>query len=257
MLDRLVAAGMDVARLNFSHGTHAEHAEVDPRDPRGRGATGAARSRSSRTCRAPRSGSARSWAAQAHARRPGEPFALTAAAGGGHGLAQRRSATRVPRRAPARRPGLDGRRHDPARGGAGGRADEVHCRVIAGGRLSDHKGVSLPRLPLPVSCLTDKDRDDLRFGIEHGVDYVAVSFVRSAADIQEVRQFLARAGRRRCPIVAKLERAEIVANLPGILAAGRRGDGGARRPRRRGAARGGAGHPEGRHPPGAARPRCR
>ena len=61
--------------------------------------------------------------------------------------------------------------------------EEVRCRVVAGGRISDHKGLSLPRVALPVSCLTDKDREDLRFGIEQGVDFVAISFVRSAADI--------------------------------------------------------------------------
>ena len=69
-------------------------------------------------------------------------------------------------------------------------AEEAVCRVTAGGVVSDHKGISLPRIPVPVACLTEKDREDLRFGIAQGVDYVAVSFVRSAADIQEVRKFL-------------------------------------------------------------------
>jgi pyruvate kinase len=82
--------------------------------------------------------------------------------------------------------------------------------------VSDHKGVSFPRLPVPVSCLAPKDREDLRFGIEQSVDYVAISFVRSAADIQEVRKFLHDQGAN-IPIVAKLERAEIVANLQGVL----------------------------------------
>src|SRR5262249_46638024 len=94
---------------------------------------------------------------------------------------------------------------------------EVHCRVIAGGKVSDHKGVSLPRLALPGSVLTEKDKADLRFGIEHGVDYVAVSFVRSAADIQDVRRYLRELGAA-LPVVAKLERAEVVGNLAGILA---------------------------------------
>jgi len=88
--------------------------------------------------------------------------------------------------------------------------------VVVGGRISDHKGLSLPRVKLPISCLTDKDRDDLRFGLRQGVDYVAISFVRSADDIDEVRAFL-RAEAADLPIVAKLERHEIVDNLPGIL----------------------------------------
>jgi pyruvate kinase len=83
--------------------------------------------------------------------------------------------------------------------------------------VSDHKGIALPRISAPMSCLTPKDKEDLRFGIQHEVDYVAVSFVRSAADIQEVRKFLHEQGAN-LPIVAKLERAEIVPNLPGILA---------------------------------------
>jgi pyruvate kinase len=95
--------------------------------------------------------------------------------------------------------------------------DEVRCRVVAGGRISDHKGLSLPRVAVPVSCLTDKDRADLRFGIEQGVDFVAISFVRSAADITEARRFLVEQGAG-LPIVAKLERQEVMDNLPGILA---------------------------------------
>src|SRR5262245_1984512 len=81
----------------------------------------------------------------------------------------------------------------------------VQTRVTAGGRISDHKGVQLPHVPLPTSCLTPKDRDDLRFGIRQGIDFVAVSFVRSIADITEVRQFLL-AEASDLPIVAKLER---------------------------------------------------
>ena len=96
------------------------------------------------------------------------------------------------------------------------RDGDVRGRITAGGTVSDAKGVSLPRLPAPPSYLTEKDKNDLRFGIRHGVDYVAVSFVRSASDIQEVRKFLVEEGAN-LPIVAKLERAEIVANLDGIL----------------------------------------
>jgi pyruvate kinase len=94
---------------------------------------------------------------------------------------------------------------------------DVHCVVTAGGPVSDHKGLALPRLPLPGSALTAKDREDLLFGVEHGVDYVAVSFVRSPADIEEVRRVLNEHGAD-LPIVAKLERAEVLSNLAGILA---------------------------------------
>jgi pyruvate kinase len=93
---------------------------------------------------------------------------------------------------------------------------DVRCRVGVGGRISDHKGISLPHVPLPASCLTDTDREDLCFGVRHGVDFVAVSFVRSAADIGEVRDFLRELGAD-IPIVAKLERQEVLGNLPAIL----------------------------------------
>jgi len=94
--------------------------------------------------------------------------------------------------------------------------DAIETVVVAGGRISDHKGIQLPHVTLPTSSLTAKDREDLRFGVQHGIDFVAVSFVRSAADIAEVRKFLHDQGAD-VPIVAKLERREVIENLPGIL----------------------------------------
>ena len=213
-LDRLVAAGMDVARLNFSHGTHAEHAQA---------------------VRAIREGEAdwgRSITILQDLQGPkvrlgtfvggqatlvtGERFTLTVKSVKGTAS---RSSINHPEFLAELKPGDqvwmdDGMIQLTVEKVEDG---EAHCRVTSGGPVADHKGVSLPRLPLPVSCLTPKDRDDLRFGIEHGVDYVAVSFVRSAADIQEVRKFLHEQGAN-LPIVAKLERAEVVANLASILA---------------------------------------
>src|SRR2546425_4837727 len=213
-LDRLVAAGMDVARLNFSHGKQAEHGEV---------------------IRAIRDGEA-AWG------RPitilqdlqGPKVRLGAFVGGEANLVTgarftlttesvkgtvSRSSISHPEFLTALHAGDqvsmdDGMIQLIVEQVDGG---EVHCRVTSGGVVADHKGVSLPRLSLPGPVLTDKDRDDLRFGIAHGVDYVAVSFVRSAADIEEVRQYLRELGAG-LPIVAKLERAEIVPNLAGILA---------------------------------------
>ena len=212
-LDRLVAAGMDVARLNFSHGTHAEHAEV---------------------IRSIRAGETRwgrpitilqdlqgpkvrlgSFVGGQATLLPGEEFTLTARTVKGTAS---RSSLNHPEFLAALRPGDavwmdDGMIQLTVERLEGG---DVHCRIVSGGVVSDQKGVSFPRLPVPVSCLAPKDREDLRFGIEHAIDYVAVSFVRSAADIQEVRKFLHDQGAN-MPIVAKLERAEIVANLQGLL----------------------------------------
>ena len=215
-LDRLVAAGMDVARVNFSHGTHAEHAEVirliregearwgrpiailqDLQGPKIRlgtfGPAGGARvdlepGQIFTLCAKPVVGTAEraslnhpEYLTNVH---PGDQIWMD------DGMVQLRVEEASP--------------------------EEVRCRVVVGGRLSDHKGISLPRVPLPVSCLTDKDREDLRFGLAHGVDFVAVSFVRSEADIAEVRGSLHELGAD-VPIVAKLERHEGIVNLPGIL----------------------------------------
>ena len=213
-LRKLVQAGMDVARLNFSHGTHEEHAAVIQAIREGEGEWGHPVT-IIQDLQGPkvRLGTFVGGRAMLMA---GEPFVLTAESVVGTAA---RASLDHPQLLAALKPGdqlwMDDGTIQLVIEGTDPRA--AHCRVMAGGVVSDHKGVSLPGLPLPVSCLTPKDKDDLRFGIEHGVDYVAVSFVRSASDIQEVRKFLLDQ-RASLPIIAKLERAEIVANLPGILA---------------------------------------
>jgi pyruvate kinase len=213
-LDRLVAAGMDVARLNFSHGTHAEHAAVIRAIREGESEWGRPIT-ILQDLQGPRARLGTFVGGHAGLV-TGERFTLTARSI--EGTASRSSLSH-PEFLAALRPGDPVWMDDGTIQLAVERVeeDEVHCRVTAGGRVSDHKGVAMPRLPLPGLALTAKDRDDLRFGIEHGVDYVAVSFVRSAADIQDVRRFLREQGAD-LPVVAKLERAEVVGNLPGILA---------------------------------------
>ncbi len=213
VLDRLVAAGMDVARLNFSHGDQAWHAEVIHRI---------------------REGQAR-W---------GKPVAILQDLQGpkvrlgrfeGGGVELRTGATFTLTSRPVLGTAAHATISEPAllaelRAGdqvwlADGlvqlaveavEGGDARCRVSAGGSVGDHQGVVLPRGTRPVSCLMPKDREDLKFGLEHGVDYVAVSFVRSAADIQEVRRVLHEHGAE-LPVIAKIERAEAVQNLGGIL----------------------------------------
>jgi pyruvate kinase len=216
-LDRLAAAGMDVARLNFSHGTHAEHAAVLRRIREGEERWGRPVA-ILQDLQGPkiRLGTFGENGGRRVDLEPGRPFALS-----------RRPCAGTAERAFVAPPeSLDGVKvGDQVLMDDGmiqlrveeTTPDEVRCRVVQGGRVSDHKGLSLPRVALPVSCLTDKDRTDLAFGIEQGVDFVAISFVRSAADIAEVRRFLYDQGAS-LPIVAKLERQEVMANLPGILA---------------------------------------
>ena len=93
---------------------------------------------------------------------------------------------------------------------------EVHCRVINGGVLGEHKGINLPGVKLRVPALTGKDREDLRFALKHGVDYIAVSFVRRPEDILLARSLIRRA-KKETPVIAKLEKPEAIDNLDAIL----------------------------------------
>lgn len=96
--------------------------------------------------------------------------------------------------------------------------DDIRCRVILGGQLSSHKGINLPSRSIRAPILTAKDYADLAYGLEQGVDFVALSFVRSAADIEIAREAMRALGQMR-PIIAKIEKHEALAELDGIIAA--------------------------------------
>ncbi len=95
---------------------------------------------------------------------------------------------------------------------------DILCRVILGGRLSSHKGINLPSRSIRAPILTKKDYADLAFGLAQGVDYVALSFVRSAADIEVARAYM-RAQGRVVPIIAKIEKHEALQDLDRIIEA--------------------------------------
>jgi len=90
------------------------------------------------------------------------------------------------------------------------------CRVVDGGILKNRKGVNFPDLNLKLPSLTDKDKQDLLFGLEQGVDWVSLSFVRSAADIIELRDFITKAGYRK-PLIAKIEKPQAIDHLDQII----------------------------------------
>jgi pyruvate kinase len=98
------------------------------------------------------------------------------------------------------------------------RGKDVVCEVINGGMLGEHKGINLPGVALSIPALTEKDRKDLEFGLEHGVDAVALSFVRSAADVTGVKQIIAKHGSD-LPVIAKLEKPQAIDHLEEILEA--------------------------------------
>lgn len=96
------------------------------------------------------------------------------------------------------------------------RKDDIRCRVVVGGELTPNKGVNLPMSTIDASVLTEKDREDLAFGIERGVDFVAMSFVASAAHVREVRRVI-QGYDAEIPVIAKVERNEALDNIDSIL----------------------------------------
>ena len=216
MIRKLLLAGMDVARLNFSHGTHAEHAQsismlreaaaafekpiailADLQGPKIR--TGALAGGGTVTLRA------------------GQQFVITTAKILGDSTRVSTIFHPLPREVKAGdrillSDGLIELRVERIR------KQEVICQVVNGGVLGEHKGINLPGVKLRVPALTDKDRKDLRFALAHGADYIAVSFVRRPEDVLLAKSLIRRA-KKDTPVIAKLEKPEAIENLEAILQA--------------------------------------
>jgi pyruvate kinase len=214
VLERLVQAGANVLRLNFSHGTHEEHARVV---------------RTAREIEA----------------RLGRPLALLQDLSGpkirtglvAGGQIELRDGARIAittDEAVEGTPELISTTYDAlARDVKEGDRillddgnlelrvlatshGRVECEVIDGGPLRSHKGMNLPGVQMSVPALTEKDRRDLAFGLEQGVDYVALSFIREAADLEEIKTLIRTLGHD-VPVIAKIEKPEAVENLAAIL----------------------------------------
>ncbi len=210
----LVEAGMDVARLNFSHGDHASHAARLERVRAAAAAAGRAVAVLA-DLQGPkiRIGRLRGGAATLA---PGAELLLVAGADF-EGDAARVSTTYE---ALARdvRPGDavlidDGRVRLEV---IASDAREARCRVVEGGAIGDHKGINLPGVSVSAPALSDKDADDLRFALARGADLVALSFVRRAEDAAAARRVMDEAGAR-VPLLAKLEKPEAVGSLEAVL----------------------------------------
>jgi len=214
-LEALVDAGVDLFRLNFSHGDLAEKGEWVQRIRR-------AASRRHRTVallgdlQGPRI-RAGIFEQGEILLSPGEDVTVTTRdVLGGPGLIPT-TYPDLPKDVEAgNRILLDDGRLELAVLGVSGQ--DVRCRVRVGGRLRDRKGINLPGARISAPALSDKDRRDVLFCIEMDLDYVALSFVRNAADVQELRNFLyeRKSGLR---VVAKIEKPEAVADFDSILAA--------------------------------------
>ncbi|MGA9882724.1 MAG: pyruvate kinase [Candidatus Acidiferrales bacterium] len=214
MIERLMRAGMDVARLNFSHGSHAEHARhmtlirrasakfqkpigilADLQGPKIR--TGSLESGLPIPLRS------------------GQQFIITT-----------RSVAGTPERVTTTfRPLPDSVREGDQILLSDGeialrvisvRGAEVICRVVNGGVLKEHQGINLPGVKLDVPSLTPKDRHDLEFALELGANFIALSFVRTSADVRAAKAAIARAGKT-TPVIAKIEKPEAIEHLDEIL----------------------------------------
>jgi pyruvate kinase len=212
----LIDAGVDVFRLNFSHGTHDAHAAVIARIR----AASEARQRAVAVLQdlsGPKIRTGRLRDGTPLALAPGD--ALRIDVGEDLGGAGRVTTTYADLPGAVKRGDSllldDGRiQLEVQEVGAG----YVQTRVVDGGTLGEHKGISAPGVTLPAGALTPKDREDLIFGVRQGVDFVALSFVQSADDLRQAREALRAAGAPAIPVVAKLERPEGVAQLDAILA---------------------------------------
>ncbi len=215
-IDDLVTAGMDVARMNFSHGDRAGHRAVYERVREASGHAdrpiGILADLQGPKIRLGRFADGPVWWAA------GEQVVITVDdVVGDHD----RVSTTYAGLADDARPGDkllidDGKVAlvvDEIRG------PDVVCSVVEGGEVSNNKGISLPGTNVSVPVLSEKDIADLKFALELGVDFVALSFVRSAGDVDLVRAIMDEVGAHRIPVIAKLEKPEAVANLEAIVLA--------------------------------------
>ncbi len=213
MLEKLIEAGMNVCRLNFSHGTHKEHAALikDIRKV---------------------------------AKKMGEPIAIlqdlcgpkirTGKMGAGQvTLKKGQKFTLTNRDVPgdAKEVGLTypDLPHNVRNGDIILLADgimklkvdsasntDVVCKVIVGGVLSSNKGINLPARSINAPILSEKDLDDLSFGLKQNVDFVALSFVRTAHDVRTVKKIISEAGQN-TPVISKIEKFEAIDNVDEII----------------------------------------
>ena len=213
-LKRLLRAGVDVVRLNFSHGTHEFHHGIARNVRQASAETGLPVAILQDLC-GPKLRVGRIEDDLIRFRAGDELEVLEAAGIGTHERLLVEAAGVLsglhPKQALRLADGqIEMRVLERTEGG-------VRCRVVRGGMLRSRQGINIPGAHAGIDTFTRKDRRDLAFGLSLGVDAVAISFVRDAADVLVVRRFLDRHGRRPF-LIAKIERAEALANLDGILA---------------------------------------
>src|SRR5688500_9517774 len=215
VLAQLIDAGVDVCRLNFSHGSHEAHAETFRR-------IRAAAARATKVVSilqdlsGPKIRTGRLKGSRPIDLKDGQTIRIVAGDGEGD---EQRIYTTYAELVRKTRPGGqllldDGRIQLVIERSDGG---EILARVLEGGLLEEHKGINAPGVQLSADALTPKDIEDLKFGPRLGVDMVALSFVRRADDMWQARQILTEIGAPNVPLIAKIERPEALDHLDEIL----------------------------------------
>lgn len=215
IIEQLIHAGVDICRLNFSHGTHEAHAETFQR-------IRAAAARATKVVSilqdlsGPKIRTGRLKRGTPVELRDGATITILAGDGEGDAECIYTTYAELVRKA---RPGgmflLDDGKIQLQVERADGK--EIVATVVDGGMLDEHKGINAPGVQLSADALTPKDIEDLRFGARLGVDMVALSFVRSADDMWQARQILTEMGAPSIPLIAKIERPEALDHLDEIL----------------------------------------
>jgi pyruvate kinase len=214
VLDALIGAGVDVLRLNFSHGTQADHAarfhEVRQAAERAHRHVAILQDLSG-----PKIRTGRLEGGRPIPLRKGEPLVIGVGdAIGGPGRVYTTYGELARKVSKGDHLLLDDGKVELEVESA--TPEEIRTRVIDGGELGEHKGINAPHVPLR-SDMTEKDQRDLKFGLALGVDWVALSFVQSAEDIARAKAIMVAEGRPKVPIIAKLERPEAIERLDEIL----------------------------------------
>ncbi len=223
-LEQLMRAGMNVARLNFSHGTHAEHKLVIERVRTISARLGCAVA-ILQDLQGPKIRTGKLQDGQPVTLVDGSQIIITTSDMAGNAQIISTTYKPLPQDVKAGDRILldDGLLELRVLGTS---ESDVQCEVVYGGELGEHKGINLPGVAVSSPALTEKDRDDLRFGIEQGVDYVALSFVRKPEDAREAQELIrhyineiyGEEDGRNIPLIVKIEKPEAVEHLEAILA---------------------------------------
>jgi len=214
-VDALIAAGVDVFRMNFSHGTHESHAQTYHvvREAAARAARHVA---ILQDLSGPKIRTGRLAGGTPLDLKDGDELRLAAGQDvGGPGRVFTSYVPLIESANPGDRLLLDDGKIELKV--TGKEKGELITVVVDGGRLSEHKGINAPGVDLPACSITPKDEADLKFGLELGIDLVALSFVQTPEDVQAARKIL-RAAKKDVPLVPKIERPQALDRLDAILA---------------------------------------